>query len=79
MVYFKVLKFCEFCGFDRFVKFKFSKQLTKNYNIKYTAFNLVALDHMSFSGWPFVKIKSGKTENEAFANLKKPTTYMIAH
>ena len=39
----------------------------------------MALDHVSFSGWPFMKIKLSKTKNEAFVEfkyLKKPN-YMV--
>ena len=61
--FFEVLKFR---GFDRFMKFKPSKNLSK-LAIYCREFGLIALDHMSLSGWPFVKIK---TENEAFAEFK---------
>ena len=47
--FFEVLKFCEFRGFSGFVKFKPSKKLTQT--IYCRAFGLIALDHMSFSGW----------------------------
>ena len=63
--FFEVIKFHEFCGFDGFVRFK----IDPNY-ICCRAFGLIALDHMSFLGWPFVKIKSWKNENEAFVEFK---------
>ena len=60
----RYLKFCESYGFDRFVKFKF---LTKNYY--YMAFSLVALDHISFSSCPFVKIVMKKLKMRPSQNL----------
>ena len=43
------------------------------------AFSLVALDHVSFSSWPFLKINHEKTENTAFAEFKylKKTNYTV--
>ena len=31
---------------------------------------VVTMDYVSYSGWPFVKIKLRKTENETFAEFK---------
>ena len=58
----------------------FPRQCFALYGINYRVFGLIALDHVSFSGWPVVKIKSKKTENEAFTEfkcLKKPTIRYI--